>query len=123
MDIPRDYTWYRDESKRLEVVVWFLERRLNKSRRMGPGTVAERRDRVVKRLQSRHRGRDYDNIMKILSMRARPFGGYGLIAFETGLKKSTVKQLVRRLDRVAYELFCEPILTLSFAPSPQIKKI
>ena len=122
MAIPRDYTWYTDEAKRLEVVVWFLERRLNKSRKVEPGTVTERRDRVVKRLQSRHRGRDYDNIMKILSMRAGSFGGYGLIAFKTGLKTGTVKQIVRRLDRVAYELFCEPILAISFPSTPRNKK-
>lgn len=104
----RDYTrWYADEAKRLEVVVWFLERRVNKSRRKEPGTITERLDRVVKRLRSRHREHDYDNIMKILSIRAKygTFGEYRYMALETGLKIGTVKQTVRRLDRVAYQLF------------------
>src|SRR5947207_3276910 len=93
---PRDYTrWYRDEAKRLEVVVWFLERRVNKSRRKEPGTITERVDRVVKRLRSRHKGHDYDNIMKILSIRAQPGGSFGefrYMALKTGLKVGTVKQ-------------------------------
>jgi hypothetical protein len=101
---PRHYgRWYRDEEKRLEVVVWFLERRVNKSRRKEPGTITERLDRVVKRLRSRGRGHDYDNIMKILS--SRDGFGYRLTALETGLRIGTVKQTVRRLDQVAYELF------------------
>jgi hypothetical protein len=99
--------WYEDDDKRMEVVVWFLERRVNRSRRKEPGTLTERLERVKKRLKLRNRGRDYDDIMKILWVRAE-FGGFGgsyAMARLSGLRIGTVKQTLRRLDRVAHELF------------------
>ena len=96
--------WYEDKTKRLEVVVWFLERRVNRSRRKGTGTLDERLDRVKKMLRTRHRGRDYDDLMTILWVRAE-FGSYSAMAQHSGLRIGTVKQTVRRLDRVARELF------------------
>jgi hypothetical protein len=96
--------WYLDEAKQQEVVVWFLERRVNRSRRKGTGTLAERLERVMNMLRVRHRGRNYDDIMRILWVRAN-YGGYRAMAEHSGLRIGTVKQIVRRLDRVARELF------------------
>ena len=104
----RDYTrWYADDGKRLEVVVRFLERMVNRSLRKEPGTITERLDRVMRKLRSRGRGRDYDYVMMVLSIRAKygSFGQYRHMALKSGLKIGTVKQTLRRLDRVAYELF------------------
>ena len=96
--------WYADDAKRLEVVVWFLERRVNKSRRKEPGTLDERLDRVKKMLRTRGRGRDYVDLENILYVRTQ-YGTYDQMARHSGLRKGTVKQTLRRLDRVARELF------------------
>jgi DNA-directed RNA polymerase specialized sigma24 family protein len=99
-----EHRWYADDAKRLEVIVWFLERRVSRSRRKESGTLKERLDRAVARLQRRGRGRDYDDIEKILWVRAS-YGTYSEMAERSGLTIGTVKQTVRRLDRVAYQLF------------------
>ena len=114
----RNYSpWYADEAKRLEVVVWFLERRVSKSRRKEPGTLQERLDRVVRMLQTRRRRRDYDDIERILWVRAN-YGTYRQMAQHSGLRIGTVKQTLRRLDRVARELFgSDPIRTPPLSPS------
>jgi hypothetical protein len=97
--------WYMDESKRREVVVRFLERRVNQSLRPVQGSFARRRAAVLKTLRARGRGMDYLRLMQMVEMRAAITYSHAAIARRTQMKKGTVKQTLRRLDSVARELF------------------
>jgi hypothetical protein len=98
--------WYGDEVKRREVVVRFFERRLNRSLRLVPGTVASRLLKITKQLQARGKLHEYLYVMRIVEQRVKDcFPSYIKLFSKVPMTKNAIKQTLRRLDRVARELF------------------
>lgn len=90
----------------------FFERRLNQSLRIVPGTLPARLINVTKRLQAQGRLQEYLFVREQVHFRAYTMWRWspGLavkLAAKRGvrIKKGTVKQTWRRLDRVADEIF------------------
>lgn len=98
--------WYGDEVKRREVIVRFFERRLNRSLRLVPGTVASRLLKITKQLQARGKLHEYLYVMRIVEQRVKDlFPSYIKLHSKVPMTKNAIKQTLRRLDRVARELF------------------
>lgn len=100
-----EYGWSRDPAKRVEVVVRFLERRLNQSLRLPPGTLAERQANVKKALISRLRSTEYARIMKVAELEGSRYIRRKDMAAQVGMPLGTLKQTLRRMNRVAAELY------------------
>lgn len=102
-------SWYQDPEKRLAVVVRFLEHRLHrKSKRVWPGTVEERAERVRSLMRSRYGSdSDFDFLMKLLEARfPKGYHNFGL-SHLFKRNRNSIKQTFRRLDRVAVEVLPE----------------
>jgi hypothetical protein len=87
--------------KETEILVRFLERRLNQSLRIVPGTLVERYGKVQAELQ--RRGRDFE-IINLLYILRCGFGQTRRYAMAMNISRGTLKQIRRRILRIEQEL-------------------
>jgi hypothetical protein len=102
----RPMRWYKDEAIRREVIMRFFERRLNRSLRREPGTSVGRFMKITKQLQNMGRFHEYVYVSRIVEARAVLASMPSWIKdfSQVPMTKNSIKQTLRRLDRVALEL-------------------
>ena len=99
--------WYED--RRLPILVRYLERRLNQSRRSVPGTLLERYTKVHATLCRRGRNFELQTILSILEILHDPTGARTLASRSemNSLSKNAIKHTIYSLRRLEKELFPE----------------